>query len=96
MVSREMSVPEVAERRTARGHLEPAKHHQIATTRAAVIIAIVATPYLIFVLFSPQTNFLIQLFSTPKRVNSDKTDFATKQRKSLKRDIATKQHKMRQ
>ena len=32
-------------------------------------------------LFSPQAQFLVQLFSTQKRVNRDKTDFATKQRK---------------
>ena len=44
-------------------------------------------PYLIFVLSSPQTKFLVQFFSTPKRVNSDKTDFATKQRKLHKREI---------
>ena len=43
--------------------------------------------YLIFVLFSPHTKFLAQFFSTPKRVNSNKTDFATKQRKSHKREI---------
>ena len=43
--------------------------------------------YLIFVLFSPQTKILAQFFSTPKRVNSDKTDFATKQRKLHKREI---------
>ena len=46
-----------------------------------------AQSYLIFVLFSPQTKFLAQFFSTQKRVNSDKTDFATKQRKSHKREI---------
>ena len=43
--------------------------------------------YLIFVLFSPQSQFLAPFFSTPKRVNHDKTDFATKQRKSHKRKI---------
>ena len=43
--------------------------------------------YLIFVLFSPQTKFLAQFFSTPKRVNRDKTEFAIKQRKSHKREI---------
>ena len=43
--------------------------------------------YLIFVLFSPQTQFLAQFLSTPKRVNHDKTDFATKQCKSHKREI---------
>ena len=32
-------------------------------------------------LFSPQAQFLVQLFSTQKRVNRNKTDFATKQRK---------------
>ena len=31
--------------------------------------------------FSPQAQFLVQLFSTQKRVNRDKTDFATKQHK---------------
>ena len=46
-----------------------------------------AKSYLIFVLISPQTKFLAQFFSTPKRVNSDKTDFATKQRKLHKREI---------
>ena len=44
-------------------------------------------PYLIFVLFSPQTIFFVQFFSTPKRVNCDKTDFATKQPKLHKREI---------
>ena len=43
--------------------------------------------YLIFVLFSPQTKFLAQFFSTSMRVNRDKTDFATKQSNSHKRDI---------
>ena len=43
--------------------------------------------YFIFVLFSPQVKFFAQFFSTPKRVNRDKTDFATKQRKSHKREI---------
>ena len=43
--------------------------------------------YLIFVFFSPQTQFLVKFFSTQKRVNRDKTDFATKQRKSHKREI---------
>ena len=38
--------------------------------------------YLIFVLFSPQAKFLTKFFSTPKRVNRNKTDFATKQSKS--------------
>ena len=37
--------------------------------------------YLIFVFFSPQAQSLVQFFSTQKRVNRDKTDFATKQRK---------------
>ena len=37
--------------------------------------------YLIFVIFSPRAQFLAQFFSTQKRVNRDKTDFATKQRK---------------
>ena len=35
----------------------------------------------ICLLFSPQAQFLVQFFSTQKRVNHDKTDFATKQRK---------------
>ena len=43
--------------------------------------------YLIFVIFSPQAQFLAKFFSTPKRVNRDITDFATKQRKSHKREI---------
>ena len=43
--------------------------------------------YLIFVLFSPQSHFLARFFSTPNRVNHDKPDFATKQRKSHKRKI---------
>ena len=38
--------------------------------------------YMIFVLFSPRAQFFAQFFSTQKRVNRDKTDFATKQRKS--------------
>ena len=38
--------------------------------------------YLIFVIFSPPIQFLAQFFSTQKRVNRDKTDFATKQRES--------------
>ena len=37
--------------------------------------------YMIFVLFSPQAQFFAHFFSTQKRVNRDKTDFATKQRK---------------
>ena len=40
------------------------------------------SPYLIFFLFSPQVQFLAQLFSTQKRVNCDKTDFTTKESKS--------------
>ena len=39
------------------------------------------TQYMIFVHFSPQTHFLVQFFSTQKRVNRDKK-FLTKQRKS--------------
>ena len=46
--------------------------------------------YLIFVLFSPQTKFLTQFFSTPKRVNRDVTNFATKQHKWHKREILHK------
>ena len=49
--------------------------------------AISLDAYLIFVLFSPQSQFLARFFSTPKRVNHDKTDFATKRRKSHKRKI---------
>ena len=37
--------------------------------------------YLIFVHFSPKTVFLVQFFSTQKRVNRDQIDSATKQRK---------------
>ena len=40
----------------------------------------VTQSYLIFVIFSPQAQFLAQFFSMQKRVNCDKTDFATKQR----------------
>ena len=40
-------------------------------------------PYIIFVLFSPQTQFLAQFFSTQKRVNHSKK-ISTKQRKSPK------------
>ena len=32
-------------------------------------------PYLIFVFFSPQVQFFVQLFSTQKHVNRDKTDW---------------------
>ena len=39
--------------------------------------------YMIFVLFSPQTQFLDKFFSTQKRVNRNKK-FLTKQRKSSK------------
>ena len=39
--------------------------------------------YMIFVLFSPQTQFLAQFFSTQKRVNHSKK-ISTKQRKSPK------------
>ena len=39
--------------------------------------------YIIFVLFSPQTQFLAQFFSTQKRVNHSKK-ISTKQRKSPK------------
>ena len=42
--------------------------------------------YLIFVLFSPQTKSVAQFFST-RRVNRDKTDIATKQRKLHKSEI---------
>ena len=42
---------------------------------------------MIFVLFSPQAQFLAKFFSTQKRVNRDKTDFATKQRKSQNEQI---------
>ena len=36
--------------------------------------------YLIFVSFSPQAQFLVQIFSTQKRVNRNKKDFVTKSR----------------
>ena len=50
------------------------------------------TSYLSFFLHGH--NFLAQFFSTQKRVNCDKTDFATKQGKLQKRsDFATKQWK---
>ena len=42
---------------------------------------------MIFVLFSPQAQFLAKFFSTQKRVNRNKTDFATKQRKSQNEQI---------
>ena len=34
--------------------------------------------YLLFVIFSPQAQFLVQFFSTQKCVNRDKTDLTTK------------------
>ena len=37
--------------------------------------------YLIYVFFSPQVQFLVQFFSTQKRLNRYKTNFATKKRK---------------
>ena len=40
--------------------------------------------YLIFVLFIHKHNFWFQLFSTQKRINPDRIDFATKQRKLLR------------
>ena len=44
----------------------------------------VSPPYLIFVIFSPRAQFFAKFFSTQKRVNRTKTDFATKQRKLQK------------
>ena len=38
--------------------------------------------YLIFVIFSPHAQFFVNIFSTPKCVYCDKTDFVTKQRES--------------
>ena len=52
--------------------------------------------YLIFVILSPRAQFLAKFFSTQKRVNCTKTDFATKQRKLQKTDLATKYCKMQQ
>ena len=46
-----------------------------------------ASPYLIFVIFSPRAQFLAKFFSTQNRVNRTKTDFATKQRKLQKKLI---------
>ena len=43
--------------------------------------------YLIFIIFSPRVQFLAQFFSTQKRVNCTKTDFATKQRNLQKKMI---------
>ena len=40
--------------------------------------------YLIFVIFPPRAQFFAKFFSTQKRVNRTKTDFATKQRKLQK------------
>ena len=39
-------------------------------------------PYLIFVIFSPHMQSLVQYFSTQMCVNPDKKDFATKRHKS--------------
>jgi len=47
-------------------------------------------PYLIFVFSSPQAQFLVNFFSTQKRVNRGKTDLATNQRKLLKHIIGNK------
>ena len=46
--------------------------------------------YLIFVIFSPQRQFLVQFFSTQKCVNRDKTDFPTKVRKSWQNQFYNK------
>ena len=46
-----------------------------------MFIAPKASAYLIFVLFSPQAQFLNKFFSTQKCVNRDKIDFAPIQRK---------------
>ena len=46
--------------------------------------------YLIFVIFSPQRQFVAQFFSTQKCVNCDKTDFATRVRKSQQNQFYNK------
>ena len=46
--------------------------------------------YLIFVIFSPRRQFLVQFFSTQKCVNRDKTDFGTKVRKSQQNQFSNK------
>ena len=47
-------------------------------------------PYLIFVIFSPHTQSLVKFFSTQKCVNRNKTDFATKRRKSQQNQFLDK------
>ena len=46
--------------------------------------------YLIFVIFSPPIQFLAQFFSTQKRVNRDKTDYAKNSVNCHKTDFTTK------
>ena len=51
-----------------------------------------AWPYLIFVIFFPHTQFFVNFFSTQKRVNRGKIDFATKLQKSPKNQLYNKKH----
>ena len=51
---------------------------------------IIKWPYRIFVIFSPQRQFLVKFFSTQKCVNRDKTDFRTKVRESWQNQFYNK------
>ena len=56
-------------------------HSIVPSCRAQVDSRFSLHSYLIFVLFSPQAQFLNKFFSTQKCVNRDKIDFAPIQRK---------------
>ena len=68
---------------------------QIPTTML-LLIQFTYWSYLIFVIFPPRVQFLAQFFSTQKRVNCTKKDFATKQRNLQNTDFATKHCNMQQ
>ena len=55
-------------------------------------LQIIPLPYLIFVIFSPHTQFLVNFFSTQKRVNRDKTDLRQKCVNCDKTNFTTKKH----
>ena len=83
-----LAVPALQERsefklkRWANGSKKALKSHFAFTRREAA--------YLIFVIFFPQRQLLVQFFSTQKCVNRDKTDFPTKVRKSWQNQFYNK------
>ena len=66
------------------GYLEVIMVVIMVVTVVMVVIVMMGDAYLIFVIFSPRAQFFAKFFSTQKRVNRTKTDFATKQRKLQK------------